>query len=76
MRLYEITLVNEIGDEFPVGFHSGTRGEAILKAKYSAKKLGCPVVVTDWNELDGEERMVVADIGPGSWQENYVRGAQ
>lgn len=76
MRLYEITLVNEIGDEFPVGFHAGTRGEAILKAKYSAKRLGCPVVVTDYCALDGEERMVVYDIGPAQHQEDYVRGAQ
>lgn len=68
MRLYELTLVSPEEDVFIVGYHSGTRGEAALKAKYTARRLGVPLVTCPGEDVTGTERVVITDIGPAEWE--------
>lgn len=83
MRLYEIKLTRG-KDQFDVGHHQGTRGEAVLKAKYSAKRLGvhyvfdetCLPGMDDLERIGNSEILWVTDIGPAQHQEDYVRGGR
>jgi|OM-RGC.v1.032949848 hypothetical protein len=82
MRLYEIYLLDKDGNRFDIGCHPGTWGEALLKARYAAKKRDvcqCRVGLKGSTAAEQEgwepgENIVVEDVGPAQWDGDYTEG--